>query len=98
MRPRPTKKARNTAVDEDVVEEYAKDIKANGTRELVTVHVVNCLTRQYGNKFPVALNSGTRPRICSLLKRYLGNELYQNLCVGVSSDAGAALREEDDTE
>ena len=82
--------------EENVVEEYAKYIKANSIRELVTVHVVNCLTKQYGNNFPVALNTGTRPTICRLLKRYLGDELYQNLCVSVSSDVGAALREEVD--
>ena len=34
MKPRPAKKARKNAVDEVVVEEYAKDIKANSTREL----------------------------------------------------------------
>ncbi|KAL7452334.1 hypothetical protein ACHAWC_004059 [Mediolabrus comicus] len=96
MKPRPAKKARKNAVDEEVVEEYAKYIKANSTRELVTVHVVNCLTRQYGNKFPVALNQGTRPRICTLLRSHLGDELYNNLCVSVSSDAGVALREDDD--
>lgn len=98
MNPPAKKKARTTkkkAVDERVVEEYANRIKTNNTRDLVTVHVVNVLTKQYGDKFPVALNTGTRPTICRLLRRHLGDERYKNLCVRASSDAGVDLRGDD---
>ena len=52
------KKARKNAVDEEVVEEYAKYIKANNTRELVTVHVVNCLTTTIWEQIPSRFKYG----------------------------------------
>jgi hypothetical protein len=45
--------------------------------------VVDVLTIQHGSNFPVALNEGTRPRVCDVLKKVLG-KYYENVCISGS--------------
>ena len=92
--PKPTSSSKKRrAVDVNVVKKYAEMVKANRDRQAVNVHVVKALTMQHGNSFPVALNSGTRPRICSIMRQVLGSQdLYEELC---PSAADAGLSNED---
>ena len=86
-RKKSTTKPTRKAVDVEVVQEYAELVKKTRDRQIINVHVVNALTmqfKQHGGSFPVALNSGTRPRICSILKRKLGEDLYKELCPSAS--------------
>lgn len=75
-------KAKPLVIDKEKVREYANELKQSRDRQLICVHIVNILTKQHGGAFPVALNSGTRPKTIQYLNKFLGESLYAELCPG----------------
>lgn len=68
----------------DVAREYAHEIKRRPEKKTKCEHVVAVLTRQHGGAFPVAVNSGTRPAVCKVLKEELGTD-YEATCVAAEN-------------
>lgn len=66
----------------DVAREYAHELRLQPkTAKLKGDRVVEVLTRQHGSRFPVALNLGTRPAVCGVLKKVLGEKEYEERCI-----------------
>lgn len=62
----------------EVAKEYAATLKKRPHKRFKAEHVVEVLTMQSG--FPMAVNSGTRPTVCGVLKAELGETFYQSVC------------------
>ena len=75
----------------DEATDYAAELLSGPSQRRTKLeHVVEVLTRQHGGRYPVAVNQGTRPFVCGVLKRQLGAE-YEKLCVAAEKSAPAAV-------